>query len=116
VRTLDRAFQGRYRVKNEGMTTSMVEDETKKIPSITFLALALGAMAVSAGLMFGGKKTWANFIGQWVPSILILGTYNKIAKTFSAPFSEEQRIEHGGNRSPVKERGEATGLPPLASH
>lgn len=82
-------------MKSEGMTTTMVEEQTRMIPSITFLGLALGAMALSAGLALAGKTRIANFFGQWVPSILILGTYNKIAKTFSAPYEEEQRLRHG---------------------
>lgn len=89
-------------MKNEGKTTSMVEGQTRKIPSITFLTLAGGCVALSLGLMLSGRKQWANFVGQWTPTILLLGTYNKIAKTFSAPYSEEQRIDHGGNASPNK--------------
>jgi hypothetical protein len=84
-------------MKNEGKTTSMVEMKTRKIPSISFLGAAMASMALSAGLLLGGKKQWSLFVGQWVPTILLLGTYNKIAKTFSAPYSEKQRIDHGGH-------------------
>lgn len=93
-------------MKNEDPATTTVEEMTKRIPSIGFLGLALGCMAVSAGLMLAGRKNWANFVGQWAPTILILGTYNKIAKTFSAPMSEEQRALHGGNRSMLKSPSE----------
>jgi hypothetical protein len=48
------------------------------------------------------RKTWANFVGQWVPTILILGIYNKLVKTFSPPYSEEQRLQHGGTASILK--------------
>ncbi|HZH03652.1 MAG TPA: hypothetical protein VEY30_07690 [Myxococcaceae bacterium] len=89
-------------MKNEGKTTTLVEEQTKKIPSITFLNLALASMAVSAVLAITGRKESANFVGQWVPTLLILGTYNKITKTFSAPYSEEQRERHGDNRSSLK--------------
>jgi hypothetical protein len=30
--------------------------------------------------MFAGKKQVANFIGQWVPTVLLFGVYNKIVK------------------------------------
>ncbi len=93
-------------MKNEDQTTTSVEELTKRIPSISFLGLAIGCMAVSAGLMLSGRKTWANFVGQWAPTILILGTYNKIAKTFSAPVDEEQRAKHGDNRSLLKSPNE----------
>lgn len=89
-------------MKNEDVATSSIEQMTKRVPSVGFLGLALGSIAVSATLMLMGKKTWANFVGQWAPTILILGTYNKLVKTFSAPYSEEQRLQHGGNPSILK--------------
>lgn len=89
-------------MKNEDAATSSIEQVTKRVPSVSFLGLALGAMAVSATLMLMGRKRWANFVGQWAPTILIMGTYNKLVKTFSPPYSEEQRIQHGGNASILK--------------
>lgn len=85
-------------MKNEGVTTSIVEAQTRKIPSMTFLGLALGSMGLSLGLSLSGKKEWANFVGLWAPTILIMGVYNKIAKTFSAPIDEEERLRHGDHR------------------
>lgn len=85
-------------MKNEGMTTSIVEAQTRKIPSISFLGLAIGSMGASLALSLAGKKEWANFVGLWVPAILICGVYNKIAKTFSAPIDEEERLRHGDHR------------------
>jgi hypothetical protein len=52
--------------------------------------------------MLLNRKNWANFVGQWAPTFLILGTYNKLVKTFSAPYSEDQRVQHGGNASILK--------------
>jgi hypothetical protein len=71
----------------EGKTTSMVESKTSRIPSLTFLTLALGAMAASAALVFSGRKQLGNFVGQWAPSILIMGLYNKLAKELVVPQS-----------------------------
>jgi hypothetical protein len=87
-------------MKNEGKTTSWVELNTRKIPSISFLAAALGSLALSAGLLCAGKKEWGALVGQLCPTFLLLGTYNKLAKTFSAPYDEEQRLEHGGHAVP----------------
>jgi hypothetical protein len=98
-------------MKNEGSTTSKVERETRKIPSITFLGFAFLAMGASALLMVMGKKQSANFIGQWVPSILVMGTYNKIAKTFSAPYDEEQRLRHGDHPAAFQQGQEGLGVP-----
>jgi hypothetical protein len=68
---------------NEGKTTSLVESQTAKLPSLTFLGLAVGAMAASAALVLTGRKQIGNFVGQWAPSILIMGLYNKLAKEVS---------------------------------
>ena len=89
-------------MKNEDVATSSIEQMTKQVPSVGFLGLAFGSIALSATLMVLGRKNWANFVGQWVPTILILGTYNKLVKTFSAPYSEEQRLQHGGHASVLK--------------
>ncbi len=72
---------------NEDRATSTVEQGTSKVPSLVFLGLALGSMAASAALVLTGRKQLGNFIGQWAPSILIMGTYNKIAKELAAPRS-----------------------------
>ncbi len=59
----------------------VVEEQTKKIPNLVFLGLAGVAIAVSAGLNFGTeKKTLANFVGMWAPTLLLLGVYNKLVK------------------------------------
>lgn len=66
--------------KNEGKTTSIVESGTSKVPSIAYFSLAVGSMAASLGFMLAGKKQVANFIGQWAPSLLVIGLYNKVVK------------------------------------
>ena len=86
-------------MKNEDAVTTTVEEQTKRIPSISFLGVAFACMAASAGLMLSGRKEWANFVGQWAPTILIMGTYNKLTKTFSAPINEHERVKHGDNAS-----------------
>ena len=86
--------------------------QTRRIPSITFLGFAVAAMGVSALLILMGKKQSANFIGQWVPSILVMGTYNKIARTFSAPLDEEQRLRHGDRVAPYKQQDLGVPLQP----
>lgn len=64
----------------EGRGTRAIEQQTAKIPSIGFLGLAVGAMGVSAAMMLADKKGVANFIGQWAPSLLVIGVYNKLVK------------------------------------
>jgi hypothetical protein len=64
----------------EGGTTRAIEKQTAKVPSLGFLSLAVGSMAVSAALILTKRKEAANFVGLWAPSLLIMGLYNKMVK------------------------------------
>ena len=61
----------------EGKVTVAVEKKTSKIPSMVYLS----ALAVSACMMFRGRKSAALLVGQWAAPLLIMGLYNKIVKT-----------------------------------
>lgn len=80
---------GRTTPVREGSTTKAIEHQTIKIPSSYFLAAAGGAVAISLGLaIMNDRKGWANFVGNWVPSLLLLGVYNKIVKTHGSDKTE----------------------------
>jgi hypothetical protein len=64
----------------EGPVARAIEDQTAKLPSDFFLWAALASMAVSMLLQLMGHKERSLFIGQWAPSFLILGLYNKLVK------------------------------------
>ncbi|WP_437609419.1 hypothetical protein WMF20_50285 [Sorangium sp. So ce834] len=66
--------------KEEGKVTQKIEERTGRVPSGAYLGLAIGSMLISAGCMLAGKRQAANFIGQWVPSLLVIGLYNKLVK------------------------------------
>ena len=57
-----------------------IEEQTAKLPSDTFLWAALGSIGVALVLQMAGKRETANFVGQWAPTLLILGLYNKLVK------------------------------------
>lgn len=65
---------------SEGRLATMIEDQTAKLPSDTFLWAALGSILTSVSLQVAGKKEYANFVGQWAPVFLVLGLYNKLVK------------------------------------
>ena len=75
----------------EGRLTKSIEKKTTKIPSIGFLGLAIGSMAVSVGLELFSRcrKDPANFVGLWVPNFLLLGIYNKLVKLEGSDRSEK---------------------------
>lgn len=79
----------------EGTMTKAIDHQTGKIPSTVFLAAAGGAVALSLGLaLMKEKKGWANFVGNWVPSLLLLGIYNKIVKTHGSDSTETPNHLH----------------------
>lgn len=64
----------------EGAVARAIEEQTAKLPSDTFLWAAGGAIAGSLTLKMLGRHQDALFVGQWVPTMLILGLYNKLVK------------------------------------
>lgn len=66
--------------EREGSTTKAIESYTSELPSGTFLTVAIGAIGISLLLMLAGRRDLANFVGQWAPTILIMGLYNKLVK------------------------------------
>jgi hypothetical protein len=66
-----------------GKTMRAIEHTASSIPSSTFFMLAGGAVVGAIALKAMGRNEAANFVGEWVPTILMLGLYNKIAKLFS---------------------------------
>jgi hypothetical protein len=71
-----------------GKTLRAIEHTAASIPSSTFFMLAGGAVVGSIALKAMGRSEAANFVGEWVPTILMLGLYNKISKLFSGQHGE----------------------------
>ena len=64
----------------EGKVARTIENQTAKLPSDTFLWAAAASIATSATLQAMGNKHASVFVGQWAPTLLILGLYNKLVK------------------------------------
>ena len=64
----------------EGPIARGIEQQTAKLPSDTFLWAAVGSIVTSLILQLTGQEKKANFVGQWAPTLLILGLYNKMVK------------------------------------
>ena len=64
----------------EGGLARPIEEVTARIPSDTFLWLSMGSIAGSITLKLMGREHDALFVGQWAPTFLILGLYNKLVK------------------------------------
>jgi hypothetical protein len=67
----------------EDRLSTILEEQTSKIPSVFYLAVAGAAAITSLALQFSDDretKHLSQFVGMWVPSILIVGLYNKLVK------------------------------------
>lgn len=65
---------------SEGPIAKMIEEQTAKLPSDTFLWAAGASILGSMCLKMAGRSHEALFVGQWVAPFLLLGVYNKIVK------------------------------------
>lgn len=65
---------------SEGTIARTIEQQTARLPSDTFLWAAVGSIGLSLALQSMGRQHMAMFVGQWAPTFLILGLYNKLVK------------------------------------
>src|SRR5436305_11942054 len=65
---------------SEGYVAKVIEEQTAKLPSDVFLWAACGSMVTSLMFQLAGDHQKSTFFGQWAPSLLILGLYNKLVK------------------------------------
>ena len=72
----------------EGHVAKTIEDQTAKLPSDTFLWAAVASMATSATFHMMGNKDASVFVGQWAPTFLILGLYNKLVKQLGSDHTD----------------------------
>jgi hypothetical protein len=64
----------------EGPVAKTIEQQTARVPSDWFLWAAVGSMAASLVLQVSRNRNASTFVGQWAPTLLILGVYNKLVK------------------------------------
>ena len=77
----------------EGRVARTIEEQTAKLPSDTFLWAAGAAIAASAALQMAGNRQMSTFVGQWAPTLLILGLYNKLVKQLGSDSTERQGMD-----------------------
>lgn len=71
---------GQDRDIREGPVARTIEKRTARLPSDVFLWAAGGSILLSMGFKAAGRAQDALFVGQWAPTFLVLGLYNKIVK------------------------------------
>jgi hypothetical protein len=76
---------------SEGILARAIEEQTAKLPSDIFLWAAGTSIISSLALKLMGRDSQAHFIGQWVPTLLILGLYNKVVKVAGSDRASSQQ-------------------------
>ena len=66
--------------RREGNLTRILERQTAKVPSGVFLGAAAVSILGSLYSFISGRKQFATLMGEWVPTLLLLGVYNKFVK------------------------------------
>jgi hypothetical protein len=64
----------------EGTLAKLIEEQTTKMPSDAFLWAAVASIVGSLAFQLAGDEKKSVFIGQWAPTFLILGLYNKLVR------------------------------------
>jgi len=80
VRNRERVSGGEAREHTEGVVARTIEQQTAKLPSDLFLWAAGASICGSLALQAAGRQHASLFVGQWAPTFLLLGIYNKIVK------------------------------------
>jgi hypothetical protein len=75
----------------EGPVAKSIEQQTANWPSDWFLWAALGSIATSLTLQVSGRPHASTFVGQWAPTLLILGLYNKLVKELGSDRASRAR-------------------------
>jgi hypothetical protein len=86
------AMMEREQKHAEGTVARSIEEQTAKLPSDTFLWAAVASIATSMTLQVTGKPHASLFVGQWAPTFLMLGLYNKLVKELGHDQNDRGRV------------------------
>jgi hypothetical protein len=90
TRMITTATVDRRKDHREGILAKTIEGQTAKLPFDTFLWAATGSIVASLTLKIMGCHKDALFVGQWAPTFLILGLYNKLVKQLGSDRTEKE--------------------------
>jgi hypothetical protein len=75
----------RSHVYPEGKVATAIEKQTARLlPSDLFLWAAGASILASLALKLRDREEESLFVGQWAPTLLLLGIYNKMVKYMGA--------------------------------
>ena len=59
------------------------------VPSQLWYILGIGSIVASLILQAIGKKNWADFVGKWPPTFLLVGLYHKVLRPGNENATEQ---------------------------
>lgn len=80
METVARTGRGPQPQHGEGVVARTIEQQTARLPSDLFLWAAGASILGSLALQATGRQHESLFVGQWAPTFLVLGLYNKLVK------------------------------------
>jgi hypothetical protein len=80
IEEYEEIFDIEDRFTREGRFTQRIDRLASAVPSATWLVLAGGSLAAALTLKLMRHHQAANFVGEWVPTFLLIGVYNKLVK------------------------------------
>lgn len=119
--------RGEEEAHKEGPIARTIEEQTAKLPSDVFLWAAVASIGASMAFQIMGTRRGildvfrparapiATFVGQWAPTFLLLGIYNKIVKVAG---SDRAASRSGGmsGQGGASSQGGASGQGGASSH
>ncbi len=69
---------GAERRTRERVGARGIESKAARVPSNVFMWAAGASVLGSLALQMSKRREEANFVGQWAPTFLLLGLYNKL--------------------------------------
>jgi hypothetical protein len=90
------------REHTEGQIAKSIESQTAKLPSDTFLWAAITAIGASATLQMMGKQSASVFVGQWAPTLLILGALQQAGEAAWLRLHGHARVGNGALKPSIE--------------
>lgn len=79
----------------QGRAARLIEKQAAKLSSDFFLWASAASIGGSLVLQMLGKKQRSLFVGQWAPTLLLFGIYNKFVREARADRTEHfEHVEH----------------------
>jgi hypothetical protein len=85
--------------ENLRRVTQGVVERIERIPPETFLAGAALSLGTSLMLRLLGRHSDAQFVGQWVPTLLLVGLYAKVPSITQEWSGTSERPEPAGSKA-----------------